>query len=85
MSEEPYAAHVLDDARRIAFHQWNVSIDKNPTITSFLSRLVPGAGQLHCGSAKKSLFSLVAAIMIGNLNLSFILVFVLAKLDSSMG
>ena len=42
---------------------------RNPAIAGLLSLIVPGLGQIYAGRGKKGAKILVAAIVIGNLNL----------------
>jgi len=57
---------------------------KNRFLASLLSFLVPGLGQIYCGKGKKGAFILAAAIIIGNLNIVFIPLFLLAKPDPAL-
>lgn len=42
---------------------------RNPIVAGFLSALIPGLGQIYGGESNKGGFILVAAIVIGNLNI----------------
>ena len=44
-------------------------------LAGLLSLLVPGLGQIYCGKSNKGAAILAAAIVIGNLNIVFVLVF----------
>jgi TM2 domain-containing membrane protein YozV len=56
---------------------------RNPLIAGLLSLLVPGLGQIYGGRGDRGAAILVGAIIIGNLNLLFLLVFVIADPDPS--
>ena len=58
---------------------------RSPILAAFLSLLVPGLGQLYSGRNRRGVFALVAAIVIGNLNLIFLLFFFQAGLNSQIG
>jgi TM2 domain-containing membrane protein YozV len=60
-------------------------MNKNPILASFFSLIIPGFGQLYCGETKRGLLTLVAAIIIGNANLIFVLLFTQAGIDPSLG
>ena len=51
---------------------------QNPFLAGILSLIVPGLGQIYCGKGNKGAAILVAAIVVGNLNLIFLLVFTAA-------
>jgi TM2 domain-containing membrane protein YozV len=51
----------------------------NPFAASLLSLLVPGLGQIYAGKSFKGAAILVAAIVVGSLNLIFVLVFITAN------
>lgn len=53
----------------------------NPLIAGFLSLLIPGLGQIYSGYRYKGAAILVASIIIGNLNIIFVLVFSIADPD----
>ena len=42
---------------------------RNPTVAGLLSLIVPGLGQIYAGRGRKGAILLLAAIVIGNLNL----------------
>ena len=52
---------------------------RNPFVSGLLSLLVPGLGQIYCGEGHKGAAILVAAIVVGSLNIIFVPVFVLAN------
>ena len=52
---------------------------RNRFFASLLSFLVPGLGQIYCGKGNKGASILAAAIIIGNLNIVFIPIFLLAN------
>ncbi len=54
---------------------------RNPWLAGLLSVLVPGLGQIYCGQSSRGAAILVAAIVVGNLNLVFLPVFVMANPD----
>ena len=54
---------------------------RNPLIAAALSLLVPGLGQIYGGQGARGAAVLVSAIVIGNLNLLFLLVFSMADPD----
>ena len=58
---------------------------KIPIVASIFSLVIPGLGHLCCGDPKRGLLILVAAIIIGNLNLIFIVLFFQAGIDPSLG
>lgn len=53
----------------------------NPFMAGILSLLVPGLGQLSIGEWTRGAAILAAAIIIGNMNLIFLLIFIMAKPD----
>jgi TM2 domain-containing membrane protein YozV len=52
-----------------------------PFVAGLLSLFIPGLGQIYAGERNKGAAILVAAIIVGNLNLIFLPVFVGAKPD----
>jgi TM2 domain-containing membrane protein YozV len=48
---------------------------REPIIAGFLSLLIPGMGQIYCGEGNKGAAILAAAIIIGNMNIIFLLIF----------
>jgi len=52
---------------------------RNPFVSGLLSLLVPGLGQIYCGEGNKGAAILVAAIVVGSLNVIFVPVFVMAN------
>ncbi len=54
-------------------------------VAGVLSLLVPGLGQVYSGQGNKGAAILAAAILLGNLNLIFLVVFVSADLAPSAG
>jgi TM2 domain-containing membrane protein YozV len=52
---------------------------RNPFVSGLLSLLVPGLGQIYCGEGNKGAAILLAAIVVGSLNIIFVPVFVLAN------
>ena len=54
---------------------------KSPVIAGLLSFILPGLGQMYSGKGNKGAAILAAAIVIGNLNIIFLLVFTAAKPD----
>lgn len=52
-----------------------------PFVAGFLSLLVPGLGQVYCGTGNKGAAIMAGAVIIGNLNLIFLPVFVAANPD----
>jgi TM2 domain-containing membrane protein YozV len=48
---------------------------RKPIIAGFLSLLIPGMGQIYCGKGNKGAAVLATAIIIGNMNLIFLLIF----------
>jgi TM2 domain-containing membrane protein YozV len=58
---------------------------RNPWLAGLLSLLVPGLGQIYCGEGNRGAAILVAAIVIGNLNLLFLVLFVVADIDPTVG
>jgi TM2 domain-containing membrane protein YozV len=57
---------------------------RNPWLAGLLSLLVPGLGQIYCGEGNRGAAILVAAIVIGNLNLLFLVLFVVADIDPTV-
>jgi TM2 domain-containing membrane protein YozV len=57
---------------------------RHPTVAGLLSLLIPGLGQIYCGEGTRGAAIMVAAIIIGNLNLIFLPVFVAAKTDPEL-
>lgn len=57
---------------------------KNPFIAGLLSLLIPGMGQIYGGRGDKGAAILVAAIIVGNLNLILLLIFAAANPDPSI-
>lgn len=53
-------------------------------IAALLSALVPGLGQIYCGQGNKGAVILAAAIVIGSLNIIFLLAFQAAEPDPSI-
>ncbi len=51
----------------------------HPLIAGLLSLFIPGVGQLYCGQGNKGIAILIAAIILGNLNLILLLAFITAK------
>ena len=58
---------------------------QNPFLAGLLSLLVPGLGQMYCGKGNKGAAILAAAIVVGNLNLVFLLVFIAADPNPESG
>ena len=58
---------------------------RNPILASIFSLVIPGLGQLYCRETKRGLLTLIAAIMIGNLNLIFVVLFYLSGAEPSLG
>jgi hypothetical protein len=56
-------------------------VKRNPFIAGLLSLLVPGLGQIYGGRGTRGAAILAGAIIIGNLNLVFLLLFVAANPD----
>jgi len=56
---------------------------RNPLVAGLLSLLVPGLGQIYGGRGGRGAAILVGAIIIGNLNLLFVLAFATADPDPS--
>ena len=54
---------------------------RNRFIAGFLSLLVPGLGQIYGGRGARGAAILAGAIIIGNLNLAFLLLFAIAEPD----
>ena len=52
---------------------------RNPFLAGLISLFVPGLGQIYCGKSNKGAAILAAAIVIGNLNIFFVLVFLNAN------
>ena len=59
-------------------------MNRRPLLAGFLSFLIPGLGQIYGGEGKKGAAILAAAIIIGNLNLLFVLVFVSVDPDPTL-
>jgi hypothetical protein len=53
-------------------------VTRNPWLAGLLSLLVPGLGQIACGRGTRGAAILFAAIVIGSLNLLFVLAFTAA-------
>ena len=58
---------------------------RNPFVSGLLSLLVPGLGQIYCGEGNKGAAILLAAIVVGSLNIIFVPVFVLANPNPEVG
>lgn len=58
---------------------------RNSYLAGLLSLVVPGLGQIYCGQGTKGATILVAAIVVGSMNILFIPVFLAASLDPEMG
>jgi TM2 domain-containing membrane protein YozV len=56
-------------------------LNGKPPLAGFLSLLIPGLGQISAGQGNRGAAILAAAIVIGNLNLIFLLVFAAADRD----
>lgn len=56
-------------------------MERNPLVAGLLSLLVPGLGQIYCGEGNKGAAILVAATIIGSLNIIFLPIFILANPD----
>jgi len=54
-----------------------------PAVVGALSLLIPGLGQIYSGEGNKGAAILAAAIVIGNLNLIFLLMFVSTNADAA--
>ena len=59
-------------------------MNRHPLLAGFLSLLIPGLGQIYGGQGERGAAILAAAIVIGNLNLLFILVFVSTNPDPAI-
>lgn len=57
---------------------------RNPLVAGLLSLLIPGLGQIYGGRGGRGALILASAIIIGNLNLLFLPVFVIANPDPSL-
>jgi TM2 domain-containing membrane protein YozV len=55
-----------------------------PFLAGLLSLIVPGLGQIYCGKGSRGAAILVGAIIVGNLNLIFLPVFVMANPNPEM-
>lgn len=51
-------------------------MQRNPHLAGLLSLVAPGSGQIFCGKLDRGVVVLVAAIVIGNLNIIFLPAFV---------
>lgn len=58
---------------------------RNSLLAGFLSLVVPGLGQIYCGEGTRGAAILVAAIVVGSLNILFVLVFLAADPDPESG
>ena len=58
-------------------------MNRHPLLAGSLSFLIPGLGQIYGGEGKKGAAILAAAIIIGNLNLLFILAVLSVNPDPS--
>lgn len=58
---------------------------RNPFLAGILSLIVPGLGQIYCGKSNRGAAILVAAIIVGNLNILFVPVFLMADLNPGSG
>ncbi len=56
---------------------------RNPLLAGLLSLLVPGLGQIYGGRGVRGAAILVSAVIIGNLNILFVLAFAIADPDPS--
>jgi len=54
-------------------------VKRNLVLAGFLSLIIPGLGQIYCGEGNKGAAILIAAIIVGNLNIIFLPVFVAAN------
>lgn len=54
---------------------------RNPFLAGLLSLIVPGLGQIYCGKGTRGVAVLVAAIVVGSLNILFLPIFVGANLN----
>jgi TM2 domain-containing membrane protein YozV len=59
-------------------------VKRNPVLAGFLSLIIPGLGQIYCGEGNKGAAILIAAIIVGNLNIIFLPVFVAANPNSEI-
>lgn len=57
---------------------------RSPFVAGLLSCLVPGLGHIYCGEGNKGAAVLVAAIILGGLNIIFLPVFVAANPDQGI-
>jgi TM2 domain-containing membrane protein YozV len=60
------------------------AMERRPIVAGALSLLIPGLGQIYLGKGNHGAAILAAAIVIGNLNLIFLLVFVSANPDPAV-
>lgn len=58
---------------------------RNSFLAGFLSLVIPGLGQIYCGEGTRGAAALVAAIVVGSMNILFIPVFVTASPDPEIG
>jgi TM2 domain-containing membrane protein YozV len=56
----------------------------SPLIAGLASLLVPGLGQIYCGEGTRGAAILAAAVIIGNLNIIFVLLFAAANPDPGL-
>lgn len=57
---------------------------RNPYLAGLLSLFVPGLGQIYGGASSRGAAILVAAIVVGSLNVIFLPLFVMADLGSEI-
>jgi TM2 domain-containing membrane protein YozV len=57
---------------------------RNPLIAGVASLLVPGLGQIYCGRETRGAAILAAAIIVGNLNIIFVLLFAATNPDPAL-
>jgi TM2 domain-containing membrane protein YozV len=81
-SQQGWARLIVTLSERV--DQRRRELNRHPLLAGVLSPLIPGLGQIYGGEGEKGASILAAAIVIGNLNLLFILVFVSANPDPSM-
>jgi TM2 domain-containing membrane protein YozV len=62
-----------------------LSMRQNPYFAALLSLLIPGLGQIYGGKGVRGAAILAGAIIIGNLNLLFVLAFTMADPDPQSG
>jgi len=55
------------------------TVKRNPFLAGLLSLIVPGLGQIYCGESIRGVAVLVAAIVVGSLNILFLPVFMAAS------